>query len=211
MAQRYFEITEQEWRSGSLASNKLEKVQESFDSIGFAVVTGLVPPKVCEQLTVAFLEDVELIREKAGLTRHEKHTAVGHLQLGPRRCSPYVHKEMVANPILESIVAKLLGPKAWLGFYNGNVNCPGSGYQPLHFDRPYAWKTEQAAKRRGSLGLRIARRFLARWRYQRLLRLQVQQKYIQVVSARRMSLPGAKVSNQFIIHRSLQNGIRRRQ
>ena len=71
MAQRYFEITEQEWRSGSLASNKLEKVQESFDSIGFAVVTGLVPPKVCEQLTVAFLEDVELIREKAGLTRHE--------------------------------------------------------------------------------------------------------------------------------------------
>ena len=37
---------------------------------------------------------------------HEKHTAEGHLQLGPRRHAPYVQKELVANPILESVVAK---------------------------------------------------------------------------------------------------------
>ena len=149
MSESYFEITDQEWRSGSLAEDKLDQVQESFDSIGFAVVAGLVPPAICEQLMTAFLEDVELIREKAGLTPHEKHTAEGHLQLGPRRSGPYVRSEMVANPVLESVVAKLLGSGAWLGFYNGNVNCPGSGYQPLHFDRPYAWKTEQAAKAAG--------------------------------------------------------------
>ena len=149
MSESYFEITDQEWRSGSLAEDKLDQVQESFDSIGFAVVAGLVPPAICEQLMTAFLEDVELVREKAGLTPHEKHTAEGHLQLGPRRSGPYVRSEMVANPVLESVVAKLLGSGAWLGFYNGNVNCPGSGYQPLHFDRPYAWKTEQAAKAAG--------------------------------------------------------------
>jgi hypothetical protein len=149
MNKQHFEIAEQEWRNGSLAEEKLELIQDSFNSIGFAVVFGLVSSSVCKQLMTAFLEDVELIREKPGLTMHEKHTAEGHLQLGPRRHAPYVREELVANPILESVVAKLLGPGAWLGFYNGNVNCPGSGYQPLHFDRPYSWKTEQAAKAAG--------------------------------------------------------------
>ena len=149
MSESYFQVVDQEWRNGSLAADKLDKIQESFKTIGFAVVAGLVPSEICEQLMAAFLEDVELVREKAGLTPHEKHTAKGHLQLGPRRCAPYVHKEMVANPIIESVIAKLLGPEAWLGFFNGNVNCPGSGYQPLHFDRPYAWMTEQAAKAAG--------------------------------------------------------------
>ena len=60
MSESYFEITDQEWRSGSLAEDKLDQVQESFDSIGFAVVAGLVPPAICEQLMTAFLEDVEL-------------------------------------------------------------------------------------------------------------------------------------------------------
>ena len=64
MSESYFEITDQEWRSGSLAEDKLDQVQESFNSIGFAVVAGLVPPAICEQLMTAFLEDVELIREK---------------------------------------------------------------------------------------------------------------------------------------------------
>jgi len=149
MSNQHFQITEQEWHSGSLTEEKLAEIQDSFNSIGFAVVSGLVPAAVCEQLLTAFLEDVGLIREKPGLTMHEKHTAEGHLQLGPRRCAPYVKKELVANPIIESVVAKLLGPGAWLGFYNGNVNCPDSGYQPLHFDRPYSWKTEQAAKAAG--------------------------------------------------------------
>ena len=61
MSESYFEITDQEWRSGSLAEDKLDQVQESFDSIGFAVVAGLVPPAICEQLMTAFLEDVELV------------------------------------------------------------------------------------------------------------------------------------------------------
>ena len=53
MSESYFEITDQEWRSGSLAEDKLDQVQESFNSIGFAVVAGLVPPAICEQLMTA--------------------------------------------------------------------------------------------------------------------------------------------------------------
>ena len=100
MSESYFEITDQEWRSGSLAEDKLDQIQESFNSIGFAVVAGLVPPAICEQLMTAFLEDVELIREKAGLTPHEKHTAEGHLQLGPRRSASCSERFQIPSIII---------------------------------------------------------------------------------------------------------------
>ena len=109
MSESYFEITDQEWRSGSLAEDKLDQVQESFDSIGFAVVAGLVPPAICEQLMTAFLEDVELIREKAGLTPHEKHTAEGHLQLGPRRSA----RLMCVVRWLQTRYSKVLLQSCW--------------------------------------------------------------------------------------------------
>jgi hypothetical protein len=43
----------------------------------------------------------------------------------------------------------VLGDHAWLGFYNGNVNMPGSTSQPLHFDRPFTWRTKEEAEAAG--------------------------------------------------------------
>ena len=86
------------------------------------------------------------------------------MQLGPRRYAPYVRPDLVANLPMESIIAAVLGRGAWLGFYNGNVNCPGSTFQPLHMDRPFSWKTPEEAALAGqswpppttSLGCSIA-------------------------------------------------------
>ena len=41
MSESYFQVVDQEWRNGSLAADKLDKIQESFKTIGFAVVAGL--------------------------------------------------------------------------------------------------------------------------------------------------------------------------
>ena len=125
------------------------EIYQSIDEQGFAVVSGLIPTAVCQELHDSMLEDVELIRAKDKLTQHEKVTGQGHLQLGPRRHAPYVYSEVIANSLIEHIVARVLGPNAWLGFYNGNVNCPNSETQPLHFDRPFAWPTEEKAKAAG--------------------------------------------------------------
>ena len=57
--------------------------------------------------------------------------------------------ELVANPLIESVVAAVLGPRAWLGFYSGNVNLPGSVHQPLHYDRPFSWRTREKAEKDG--------------------------------------------------------------
>ena len=100
-------------------------------------------------LLPSILEDVEIVRSSGELTPHEKNTGVGHLQLGLRRHAPYVCADLASNPLIESVVAEILGGGAWLGFYNGNVNCPGSTFQPLHFDRPYSWKSRELAEADG--------------------------------------------------------------
>ena len=149
MEPRNFEITEAERQAGSLSADKLVQVRASFETNGYAVVSGLISPETCDLLFHSVLEDVEHVRARPDPTRHEKRTGPGHLQLGLRRYAPYVKSELVANPLIESIIATILGPGAWLGFYNGNVNTPGSGYQPLHLDRPFAWKTEEEAAAAG--------------------------------------------------------------
>ena len=145
----HFDITQQERKAGSLAPDKLKRIRSSFETIGYAVVSGFISAETCDLLLQSILEDVALIRTRSEPTRHEKRTGLGHLQLGLRRYAPYVKSELVANPLIESVVAELLGAGAWLGFYNGNVNTPDSGYQPLHYDRPYAWRSEAEATAAG--------------------------------------------------------------
>ena len=132
--------------SGALAPKKLAKLSAALYVQGFAVLEGLVSPETCDLLAGSVREDVKRIRQRDQLTAHERSTAVGHLQLGLRRYGQFVSAEVVANPLLESAVAAVLGDGAWLGFYNGNVNCPGSGHQPWHFDRPWSWKTPAEAR-----------------------------------------------------------------
>lgn len=149
MVSTHFSVSAEERHAGTLSKDKLSQIHESFQTIGFAVVADLISKQAQDLLFQAAQEDVIAIRQRDELTTHERHTGAGHLQLGPRRYGPYVNADLVANLLIESVIAELLGEGAWLGFYNGNVNCPGSDFQPLHFDRPFAWKTEAEAKAAG--------------------------------------------------------------
>ena len=142
-------ISDSERNSGVLSSDTLAAIIRDIDTVGYAVVEQLISQETCALLSEAVLEDVERMRATGQPTQHERNTAEGHLQLGLRRYAPYVKTDLVANPLIECVVAAVLGRGAWLGFYNGNVNCPGSGLQPLHFDRPFSWKTPEDARRDG--------------------------------------------------------------
>ena len=140
-----YTIADEERASGSIHTNKLAAIVDDIAVQGFAVVADLVSEETRRLLMDSVREDAEAIRATEELTPHEKHTGVGHLQLGLRRRAPYVRPDLLANPLIEHIVLGVLGEYAWLGFYNGNVNMPGSTSQPLHFDRPFTWKTEEEA------------------------------------------------------------------
>ena len=145
-----FELTRQELESKCLAADKLSAILANIQTQGFVVVKDLVSPSTCELLKQSILEDADrVVTETEGLTPHEKVTGRGHLQLGLRRYAPFVKADLLANPLIEHIVTRMLGAGAWLGFYNGNVNRPGSVYQPLHFDRPFSWRSESEAIKGG--------------------------------------------------------------
>jgi ectoine hydroxylase-related dioxygenase (phytanoyl-CoA dioxygenase family) len=144
-----YELTEQEASAGMINRDKLEQIADDIRTRGYAVVAGLVSKQSRQLLMDSVLEDVKTIRGSGEMTDHEKRTGQGHLQLGLRRCAPFVRSDLVTNPAVEAIVAEMLGKGAWLGFYNGNVNLPGSTHQPLHFDRPFTWKTEAQAREDG--------------------------------------------------------------
>lgn len=159
-----FAITENEKRSGFVDPEKLAAIVEQIETIGFAALTNVVSQESCELHAQAIQDDVKKVRASGTKTAHERVTGEGHLQLGLRRFAPYVKADLVANPIIENVIAAVLGRGAWLGFYSGNVNCGGSTYQPLHYDRPFSWTTPEAAAKAGhswpppptSLGCSIA-------------------------------------------------------
>jgi ectoine hydroxylase-related dioxygenase (phytanoyl-CoA dioxygenase family) len=145
----HYTATPEDHAAGTLPEGVLDDLRAAISTAGYAVVSNLVSEETRELLLPSILEDAEAVRAGGELTPHEQHTGVGHLQLGLRRYAPYVCADLAANPLIESVVEAVLGQGAWLGFYNGNVNCPGSTYQPLHFDRPYSWKTPEEAKAHG--------------------------------------------------------------
>ncbi len=144
-----YTITDEERSTGSLETEKLNRIVSDIGTAGYAVVADLVSPETRQLLLESVREDAEAIHAADELTPHEKHTGEGHLQLGLRRRAPYVRADLLTNPLIEHIVAGVLGEHAWLGFYNGNVNMPGSTSQPLHFDRPFTWKTKEDAEANG--------------------------------------------------------------
>jgi ectoine hydroxylase-related dioxygenase (phytanoyl-CoA dioxygenase family) len=144
-----FEISNRERETAVIAAETLDAIVSDIRIKGYAVVENLISMETRNLLIESVLEDVDRIRAVGQPTEHEKSTGQGHLQLGLRRYAPYVRTDIIANPLIECVVTGVLGRGAWLGFYSGNVNCPGSTYQPLHFDRPFSWKTQADAVRDG--------------------------------------------------------------
>ena len=81
-----------------------------------------------------------------------------HMGAGVPRCSPYMHEDFVANPLIEHAISELLGPGAFMSFCNANTNATcsssgaradGSDTQALHGDGRWAFATPAQAKEAG--------------------------------------------------------------
>ena len=56
---------------------------------------------------------------------------------------------MLANPVVEQVVTRLLGGGVFMRYYNGNTACPGTGHQPLHMDGG-GWSVKSEAEARAA-------------------------------------------------------------
>eukprot|EP01045_Picozoa_sp_COSAG04_P031764 COSAG04_NODE_5992_length_1438_cov_1.634802_2_plen_129_part_01 len=120
------------------------------------VVENVVPERIVDQLQPRMLSDAAALAERRAWETRDG-SGNGHLQMGAPKNAPWVHPEVVSNPLIEQIATAVVGrsargggefhpladdgggPTTWLGFFNGNCATPfagphagNSGYQGLH-------------------------------------------------------------------------------
>ena len=130
-------LTKKETESQRISPRRLKQTVEAIRRDGYVVIENAVPHEPLDMLQEKMDQDSRILidREQWGGAGQLK----GHLQQGPPPFTPFVFREIVANPFVIQVNTALLGEGIFNSFYNGNTNCPGSGTQPLHRDGPHLW------------------------------------------------------------------------
>ena len=122
----------------ALSNTHLVEVVAAVEAEGFCVLQQVVPHRVLDGLQTRMAADtvqlLEFLEANGGNPR-----ARGHLQQGPPPYPEYVFAEVVINSFAVQVAKKMLGEHAFLSFYNGNTNCPGSELQHVHLDGSHLW------------------------------------------------------------------------
>ena len=124
---------------------------------GFALLAGgVVPTSVLDKLAPRFEFDaayryLDALEPGGGdaIPCFGGSSVPGHGSARLPRTAPFVFSEIVANPLIEQVVAAALGPRPYLNVYGGNLNFPGSGTQELHMDGVWAHSSEDVAAAAG--------------------------------------------------------------
>ena len=137
-------ISAEELAAQSVAPSKLKTMTQDFARDGYCIVTGLFEPafldtieqKLDNDAAHQLLKHVLLDRQSGEATQHAQ---TRHLANGLPRTAPWVYPEIVASPVVEQLVAALLGGAAFIRYYNGNTSLPDdpaepTGEQGLHMD-----------------------------------------------------------------------------
>ena len=146
-------LTPQERATDALAPAKAQALAASIHEHGFALLTGDVFPADALDAVHPRLQfdAVERFGGQLPVNRSAFAEDVrGHANVSLPRTAPFVRKEIVANPVVEQVVAATLGPGAYLNLVGGNMNYPGSGEQVLHMDGTWQFANEGDAAAAGS-------------------------------------------------------------
>lgn len=157
--------TAAEAAAGKLAPSTLSAVTEELYRSGYVVLGNVVPHAVLDQLApqlqlqAAQHVALQLHSAMADGSSYTAGPARGwSLPGGFPRTAPHVHREIVANPLIEQCIAAALGSGAFLSFANGNCNAtrvpPGAPPEPfdaggLHHDGPWVFRTATEAEAAG--------------------------------------------------------------
>ena len=137
-----------------LSNTHLVEVVAAVEAEGFCVLQQVVPHRVLDGLQTRMAADtvqlLEFLEANGGNPR-----ARGHLQQGPPPYPEYVFPEVVINSFAVQVSKKMLGERAFLSFYNGNTNCPGSELQHVHLDGSHIWPHWNIATPTSSLVINV--------------------------------------------------------
>ena len=141
----------------------LDAIKAEFDHSGFVVLEGVLSAvlpsltgdlhrlvelqSVQNVLSGGWPEDIPTSDRSAQGLPPRFHP--GHGGATQPRTAPWLSRDLIANPIVEAVVSKIIGPGAALVSLSGNTAFPGCGTQYLHVDSTWRHKTEAAAASAG--------------------------------------------------------------
>lgn len=105
----HYVVSEAEWASGGLSPAKLQCLARSFARDGAVVLENCLPHAVLDALSRRMDSDAAHQLAESKWKERGPNGAGGHLQQGPPRHAPYVHREIVANMFLEQAATAALG------------------------------------------------------------------------------------------------------
>eukprot|EP01052_Picozoa_sp_SAG31_P020876 SAG31_NODE_1589_length_7816_cov_5.732279_2_plen_235_part_00 len=137
----------------------LDAVAAEFERSGFVVLEGVLDAalpiltddlrrlvelrSVQSVLSGAWAEDIPTSDRSADGLPPLCHP--GHGGATQPRTAPWLSRDLIANPTVEAVVSRIIGPGAALVSLSGNTAFPGCGTQYLHVDSTWRYKSESAA------------------------------------------------------------------
>ena len=148
--------TSAEVAAGRLGDDKIQRLAAHVRTHGFALLAGAIPTSTLELLAPRFEFDAAyryldaLQADSGDSTPFFGGSKIpGHGSARLPRSAPWVHPDIAANPLIEQVVAAVLGPRPYLNVYGGNCSFPGSGTQELHMDGVWHYPSAEAAAAAG--------------------------------------------------------------
>ena len=140
-------VTPAEKAAGQLSAEKLARVVDKYERDGLCVLAGVIDTDVLDALAHRYDFDAahryangdQFKGNQRGPALNPEYDGNLHLQLNLPRCHPYVHPEIVANPIIEQVAQAVLHGLVYIRYVNGNTACPGATVQGLHVDTQGDW------------------------------------------------------------------------
>jgi hypothetical protein len=128
------DVSQAEYRARRLGEDKVAAAAQAILDQGYVVLGGAVDPATLAATKSKLDADTLAMLRRAGV-----EASPGHISQPMPRSPDHVFADVVANPLLIQVTARLLGDGLHNHFYNCNTNMPGSDRQALHRDAPYLW------------------------------------------------------------------------
>ncbi len=123
------QLSADELKNGSLNPSTLTFAIQQIKMNGHVVFESVIPPDLISELRTHFNQlldhDVATKEANRGKNRYQMHLPF---------IKPFIHQQIVANPIVLSIIDEFLGENCICHYLGGNTPLPDAEYQTLHSD-----------------------------------------------------------------------------
>lgn len=126
------DIRAEELAEEKLSQEHVEQARRAILEDGFVILNNAVSNQSLDHLRAKMAEDTQILMKAKSWGG--AGTTPGHLQQAPPPFSPYLFRDILANPLIVQVSRSILGENVYLRTYSSNTNCPESGMQPLHRD-----------------------------------------------------------------------------